>query len=154
MRPSETVALSWADLNAERRTVRINKGRSLNEDGEPKTRGSHRTIIISRALMDLIQDLRHPWSRETDKVFLNKHGKPLVPAHFKFDHWDRMLAALKIRPRKFYATRHTFITEMVNHGKDKHGEPLRLKEIADYCGTSVAMIEKHYCAKSQLDPDS
>jgi hypothetical protein len=28
-----------------------------------------------------------------------------------------------------------------------------LKEIADYAGTSTTMIEPHYCAKQELDPD-
>jgi integrase len=64
------------------------------------------------------------------------------------DYWDRILDTLEIRKRKFYATRHTFITEMVRKDESK------LKKIADYCGTSVAMIEQHYCAISELDPDA
>jgi len=31
---------------------------------------------------------------------------------------------------------------------------LHIKDIADYCGTSVALIEQYYCAKSELDPDA
>jgi hypothetical protein len=31
---------------------------------------------------------------------------------------------------------------------------VNLKDIADSAGTSVAMIEQHYCAISQLDPDN
>jgi hypothetical protein len=49
------------------------------------------------------------------------------------------------RHRKFYATRHTTITELVKAGH-------KLKEIADYCGTSVTMIEDNYCARQQLKP--
>jgi hypothetical protein len=52
-----------------------------------------------------------------------------------------------VREMDFYCTRHTFITEMV--AKD-----VSLKKIADYFGTSVAMIEQHYCAKAELDPDN
>jgi integrase len=47
---------------------------------------------------------------------------------------------------KFYATRHTFITEMVKAGKN-------LKAVADYCGTSVAMIEAGYCGVLSLNLD-
>jgi integrase len=149
MRPSETVALTWADINIEARTIRINKSRYMSEDNDhPKTTKSGRTITIARALMELIESLRHPWSKETDKVFINKHGEPLNAASFRVDYWDRILDALQIRKRKFYATRHTFITEMVRKDAGK------LKKIADYCGTSVAMIEQHYCAISELDPDA
>ena len=42
-----------------------------------------------------------------------------------------------IRTRKFYATRHTFISIALTGG-------VNLKSLADYCGTSVAMIEKNY----------
>jgi hypothetical protein len=42
-----------------------------------------------------------------------------------------------VRPRKFYATRHTFISDALSQGAN-------IKWLAEYCGTSVAMIEKHY----------
>jgi integrase len=38
---------------------------------------------------------------------------------------------------KFYATRHTFISISLTNG-------INAKFIAEYCGTSLAMIEKHY----------
>lgn len=146
-RPSETVGLTWADIDSEARTVRINKSRYAGQDNDhPKTTKSGRTLTISRVLMDLIESLRHPWSSNSDKVFLNKHGEPITPAYFKIDYWDRILSSIEVRDRKFYATRHTFITEMVKKN-------INLKAIGDYVGTSVAMIEQHYSAKLELDPD-
>jgi integrase len=56
------------------------------------------------------------------------------------DYWPRVLKDLGITHRKLYATRHTFITEMVKRGE-------LLKAIADYCGTSVQMIEENYCGR-------
>ena len=50
---------------------------------------------------------------------------------------DRALRACNLRPRKFYATRYTFISVGLFQG-------LNIKWLAEYCGTSVAMIEKHY----------
>jgi integrase len=44
---------------------------------------------------------------------------------------------LGIRHRKFYATRHTFITEAIKRGEN----PLA---VAQYCGMSLAMIEADY----------
>jgi integrase len=48
------------------------------------------------------------------------------------------LRATNTRPRKFYATRHTFITQTLKAGA------VSIKKVADYCGTSVEMIERHY----------
>ena len=47
------------------------------------------------------------------------------------------LSGCGVRARKFYATRHTFISDARSHG-------VNIKWLAEYCGTSVAMIEKHY----------
>jgi hypothetical protein len=57
-----------------------------------------------------------------------------------------------IRHRKFYATRHTFITEAIKRGEN----PLA---VAQYCGTSLAMIQADYCgtldlvARTKLETD-
>ena len=48
-----------------------------------------------------------------------------------------MLKKLGIRRRKFYATRHTFVSWALTEG-------MNLKAIGEYVGTSVAMIEKSY----------
>ena len=54
--------------------------------------------------MELVQLLRHAWQKDSDKVFINKHGAPLSADAFRADYWNRMLDALGIRKRKFYAT--------------------------------------------------
>ena len=118
----------------------------MNTESNTKTSKSYRIIIIVRELMELLQCIRHPWSKETDHIFLNKHGAPLTSDHFRGDYWNRMLDALGIRKRGFYACRDTFITEMVKKGYN-------LKAIADYCGTSVQMIEESYCGQLNLDPN-
>jgi integrase len=146
MRPSESTALTWHDLNETASTVRIAKSRNLNTENNTKTSKSYRTIIIVRELMELLQCMRHPWSKDTDHIFLNKHGAPLTSDHFRGDYWNRVLDALGIRKRGFYACRHTFITEMVKKGYN-------LKAIAQYAGTSTTMIEDNYCGELNLDPN-
>ena len=47
---------------------------------------------------------------------------------------------LGIRHRKFYATRHTFISEAIRRGEN----PLAA---AQYCGMSLAMIQGDYCGR-------
>ena len=51
--------------------------------------------------------------------------------------WFRCLRSLGVRPRKFYTTRHTFIAWALSEGAN-------LKGLAEYCGTSVQMIEQSY----------
>ena len=51
--------------------------------------------------------------------------------------WHRCLTSLGIRHRKAYCTRHTFIAWACSEGAN-------LKALAEYCGTSVAMIEQSY----------
>jgi len=46
------------------------------------------------------------------------------------------LRALSIRPRKFYATRHTFISIALTKG-------VNMKWLAEQCGNSVGTIERH-----------
>ncbi|MGH7796622.1 MAG: hypothetical protein ACREQ2_17290 [Candidatus Binatia bacterium] len=75
---------------------------------------------------------------------LNKYGDTLDSNQWVKDYWARSLKALGIRYRKFYCARHTFITEAVKRG-------WLLSKIAQYCGTSVAMIETNYCGTLTLD---
>jgi hypothetical protein len=54
--------------------------------------------------------------------------------------------AKEMRERKPYTMRHTFISVGLSNG-------MNIKWLADYCGTSVAMIEKHYGKHVQNDAD-
>jgi hypothetical protein len=58
----------------------------------------------------------------------------------------RALRAKKLRVRKPYTMRHTFISVGVTNG-------VNIKWLADYCGTSLAMIEKHYGKYIRNDAD-
>ena len=53
--------------------------------------------------------------------------------------WKGPRKTLGIRHRKFYATRHTFITEAIRREEN----PLA----AQYCGMSLAMIQGDYCGR-------
>jgi integrase len=69
-------------------------------------------------------------------------GEPITKKWQEYS-WGKPLKELGIRHRKFYACRHTTITELVSAGHN-------LKAIADYCGTSVVMIEQNYCGRVAL----
>lgn len=141
-RPSEASALFRADINVEACEISITKSRHLGADNRPKTGRSERTIRVPQSVIDELLTLPS-YSLGTDRLFLNKFGGELDANQWSKDYWPRILKALGIRHRKFYATRHTFITEQVKRGE-------LLKAIADYCGTSVQMIEENYCGTLTL----
>ncbi len=137
-RPSEAVALRWGDVDAEQGIATIRLSRYLGSEGATKTQKSERTIKLLPEVREALRRLRPLHATEETYVFVNaKNGGPIEQREWPKDHWRRVLTGTKIRPRKFYATKHTFISVALTKG-------LNLKFIAEYCGTSVAMIEQHY----------
>ena len=63
--------------------------------------------------------------------------KPLDASAWRKRHWNKALRVRQIRPRKFYATRHTYISVALSHN-------VNIKWLAEQCGTSVEMIERNY----------
>lgn len=144
MRPSETAALRFADIDLSAGTVTISKSRNMGAESKPKTRASWRTISVSNDIIELIQAMRLPWHDDHAHVFYNKiSGRPLDANQWARVYWKTMLAGAGVPYRKFYSTRHTFITEAIRNG----GNPYA---VAQYCGTSLAMIEANYCGKVEL----
>ena len=89
-------------------------------------------------LRDALRAHRPLYATEDSYVFVDaKSGKPINQSEWPKDHWRRALTATKVRPRKFYSTRATFISVPLTKGAN-------LKFIGQYCGTSVAMIERSY----------
>ena len=137
-RPSEAVALRWGDLDAERGTVTIRLSRYLGSEGATKTAHSERTFPLMPEVREVLRAIRPLHAMEDTYVFVNpKNGGPIEQREWPKDHWRRALTGTKVRPRKFYATKHTCISVAPTKG-------LNLKFIAEYCGTSVQMIEQHY----------
>ena len=83
---------------------------------------------------------------EETHVFLNQEGEPVNFHTWRAKIWYRAVRAKKLRERRPYTMRHTFIS--VGLSAD-----LNIKWLADYCGTSVAMIEKHYGKYIRNDAD-
>ncbi len=130
-----------SDVDLEQGTVSVNKSRNMGTEAATKTANSERIIPVDESLVEILKLLP---SRELGltHVFVGKRGEPMSKKWAEHN-WAEPLEKLGIRHRKFYATRHTFITEMVKAGYN-------LKGIADYAGTSVAMIEADYCARMAL----
>ena len=50
-RPSESTAITWADLNAEERTIRVHRSRHLGAEADTKTTKSRRIIRVSPEIL-------------------------------------------------------------------------------------------------------
>ena len=136
-RPSEAIGLRWGDVDFGRRVARIRRSRVLGKDGETKTRKSRREVVLHDVVIEVLHDLKPLLPDHDTFVFTTPSGTPIDEVNFQSREWRRALAALKIRPRPFYSTRHTYISEMLDLG----ARPLW---VAKQTGTSLEMIEKHY----------
>ena len=143
MRTGEAVGLRWGAVDLCAQQLKIRVSRTLGEDNAPKTKKSERTISLLGKVVAVLRAARPLHAAPNTFVFTTCTGRPLDEERFVEKHWHRALRAIEIRPRKFYATRHTFISLAVG----KAG--INLKWLADYCGTSVEMIEDHYAGALQ-----
>jgi len=145
MRPSELAGIYWSDIDLEQRTIFITKSRTHHTDQPTKTAKSVRKIEVGEDIIRLIEIL--PSRKLSIKhVFVTKEGSPMNGKKWSGRNWAKALNKIGIRHRKFYATRHTFITEMLKAGK-------LIKAMADYVGTSTAMIEANYAAPLSMNPE-
>ncbi len=141
MRQGESTALRLRDFDAKAGTLTITKSRTEGEENAPKTKRSKRTIkLLPEALEPLRAHVREKRGLVFDPnayLFTNLRGEPINSKEWPKKSFYPVLAKLGIRLRDFYSTRDTFISEMLRRG-------LSAKAVAEYCGTSVAMIERSY----------
>lgn len=155
-RPSELVARVWRDYDPRSGKLSIENSRVDGEEGETKTTASKRTIALMAPVRELLNSIRPLRCGPDDYIFTSspqaqkmreneakRKGEaqtarqPIDQKEFAWRHFWPALNALKLRKHDFYATRDTFISVMLTHG-----EPA--KSVAEYCGTSVYMIEESY----------
>jgi integrase len=137
MRPSEATALRWGDVDLNAGKAEITKSRHLGAEAAPKTKGSRRTTRLLPTVVELLAFIKPLHATETDYVITDENRKPLDASEWRKRHWNKALRAKEIRPRKFYTTRHTYISVALSHD-------VKIKWLAEQCGTSVEMIERNY----------
>ena len=137
MRPSEAAGLRWSDVDVKIGTIDIRRSRVLWQEAAPKTAGSERTIKVVPELHDILRPLSPVHADSDLHVFRGRDGHPLHQDRVTQRHWQPALRELQIRPRVLYSCRHTFISLALTAG-------VNLKWLAEYCGTSVVMIERRY----------
>ncbi len=136
-RPSELLALRWGDVDIRDGFLTISKSRYQTSEGLPKTTGSERSIKLLPSVVEVLRQLKPLHVTEHSFVFGNQEAHALNFHTWRGAVWYRVLKAAKVRERKPYACRHMFISAGLANG-------FNIKWLAEYCGTSVAMIEKYY----------
>ena len=137
MRPSEALALRWEDIDIKHGFLSITKSRYKDDENATKTAGSERDIRLLPEVIDVFKAAKPLHVELNEHVFKNQEGKLLNFHTWRAGIWYRILSGTGIRERKPYSTRHTFISAGLSNG-------VNIKWLAEYCGTSVTMIEKHY----------
>jgi integrase len=137
LRPSEAIDRRYKDYDPSTGKLAITSSRTEGESGATKTTKSKRTIQLLPPVREYLNHIRPLQVRPDDYILKNRQGYPIDQDGFAARHFWPALKDLNIRHRDFYATRDTLISVML-----MHGEPA--KRVAEYCGTSLAMIESSY----------
>jgi integrase len=145
-RPSEAVALKWGNVDLINCKATLSVSRHLGEENAPKTPASRRTINLLPNVIELLQTLLPLRVTPESYVFTDADGGPIDQSEFARG-FQGVLRVLKIRPRPFYNTRHTFISVALTLGCNP-------KWIAEQTGTSLTMIQQSYGKYIRDDGDA
>lgn len=138
LRQGESTPLVRSDLDSTRGTLRVTKSFTEGEENEPKTSRSTRTIALLPEAIAALRLLPEQATNDPDALlFVNPNGEIINSKEWPKHSFYPVLRKLGIRVRKFYATRHTFATEMIARGENRQA-------LADYMGTSPTMLERSY----------
>lgn len=137
MVPVPLKALRWGDIDLKRRELSISKSHYLDEEASTKIAGSEREIRLLPEVAAVLNSIKPLHVMEDTHDFLNQEGCSINFHTWRAKIWYRALRAKGMTERKPYSMRHTFISVGLTN-------VVSIKWLADYCGTSVAMIEKHY----------
>jgi len=136
LRPQEALALKWRDFEDTKNGAQATVVRTLVNDGHghfsvqdtTKTEGSKRTLSISKSSWEVLQAHRRRQAEEMmlggqryerqDFVFANRFGRTLDRTNVG-QRWRTALRKAGIATKaRFYDTRHSHATTLLNNGVD------------------------------------
>jgi integrase len=139
LRPEEWQALERRDLDRARKLLDVRRTASGGEVvGLGKTSGARRQVPLSRRALIALEAI--PPRLDTPLVFPAPAGGLLNLDNWRRREWAPAVEAAGIRkPARIYDLRSTFASDALAAG-------VSVFELARIMGTSVRMIERHYCA--------
>jgi hypothetical protein len=111
-----------------------NGSRGRVQNGEERHSGGADPAIVA-----VPGRLKPMHATDATPVFLNTDGRAIYGDSFAKHEWHRARRATGVCPRKFYSTRHSFISLALSDGRPPQW-------VAEYVGTSLAMLQEHYAA--------
>lgn len=162
VRPSEEIALTWADWDQARAEVLVSKARVMAHDkDEPKNYEDRLIELCPRAQAVLVRQ-RAIWSRMKlagelahDHIFFREDGQPFHDLQVQWKRWKRTELALRMRARDPYSARHSSVSWNLMMGKnllwvaEQHGHSpeVMLRSYAKWTkGATEKDIEKIHVA--------
>jgi integrase len=115
LRQGELFALTWDDVDLEKKTIAVNKSYSKKELGETKTESSIRDIRTCPSLLKLLKEWKLK-SKPNDKnlVFANEVGNYLDARNVLQRFLYPCLAKAKVKKVKWHELRHTHISLLLS----------------------------------------
>ena len=116
-RPGEIIALTWNDINFEKRTITIDKTTVNGVEGLPKTLSSVRCIDMIDGAYEALQ-AQYKLTNEYTHIFLNSSKERFYSHDIINLLLKKRLEKLGIEVRSLYQFRHSFASRMIKTGID------------------------------------
>lgn len=117
MRPGEIIALSWKDIDFDKKQINIYKTIVNNQKGPVKTLASKRKIdMLPMAELALKKQFELTGYQEI--VFLSSFHKQFYSHDIVGINFKKILKKVNIKVRKLYNLRHTFASLLISKGED------------------------------------
>lgn len=115
MRPGEIIALTWADIDFEKRLIKVNKTIVSGKVGDVKTISSIREIDMLRNAEIALLNQRE-LTKDYTSVFLNQSKKQFFSHDIINKHFKLLLEKNDIKVRSLYNIRHSFASQLISKG--------------------------------------
>lgn len=140
-RTSEALGIKWDHIDLDKKFIIFQEALVMATNGRKSVGVQKRGLKTQKKRVTPISDRLHKMlvERKKQSSSLDENVFSNIDHHsFRAAPYKLVLERLGIDYRKPYQTRHTYITILANYSD------LKLHQIAKICGTSTAVIERHY----------